>query len=62
MVQKVVDISQAREQKQHEKKEQKLEDLKDRFNRAMGMEEKPKNKLSAWRRRKKKSKPEPDGW
>jgi len=63
MAEKIVDITRAREQKKHELKEQKLESLKDRFSKAMGMNEKPKNKLSAWRRKKKpKSKPTPEGW
>ena len=62
MAEKIVDITRAREQKKHEQKEEKLESLKERFSRAMGMDEKPKKKLSAWRRKKQKSKPKPDGW
>ena len=61
MAEKIVDISRAREQKEHEKKEEKLELLKDRFSKAMGMNDKPKKKLGVWKR-KKKSKPNPEGW
>ncbi len=62
MAEKIVDITQARELKKHNRKEEKLESLKERFSKAMGMDEKPKKKLSAWRRKKPKSKPRPDGW
>ncbi|MCW9050809.1 MAG: tRNA (uracil-5-)-methyltransferase [Motiliproteus sp.] len=63
MADKIVDMAEAREQKRHEQKAEKLEDIRDRFSKAMGMKEKPKNRLAAWKRKKKKdSKPKPDGW
>jgi hypothetical protein len=60
MTDKIIDISQAREEKNHVRKEEKLTSLKERFERAMGMEKKPKP--LPWGRRKKPKKPDPEGW
>ncbi len=60
MADKIVNITEAREQKKHERKEEKLDDIKQRFSKAMGMEDKPKKRFG-WGK-KKKAKPKPEGW
>lgn len=63
---KVVQLGDARHRKSHERKEQKLDQLRDRFTKALGMEEKPVKKGALWRlKQKKKNKPDkpgPKGW
>ena len=66
---KVVDFSQARHKKDHERKEKKVEQLRDRFSKALGLE-KPSGKAIAkgglWKfkqkKKRKSDKPETEGW
>jgi len=60
MASKVVDLSKARSEKEHELKEQKVDTIKERFARAMGMDE--KGRAAKRRAQKKKSKEKPRGW
>ncbi|WP_207062959.1 hypothetical protein [Motiliproteus sp. SC1-56] len=60
MADKIVDIANARESKEHARKEERLASMKDRFERALGME--PKKKPLPWGRRRKKKKTDPKGW
>ncbi|MEH6471090.1 MAG: hypothetical protein V7752_07560 [Halopseudomonas sp.] len=63
---KVVDLSKARHRKGQEKKEQKFEQLRDRFSKALGGESKPVTKGGLWKfkqkKKRKSDKPEPEGW
>ncbi len=60
MAEKIVDFKRAQEEKQHQVKEEKMASIKDRFARAMGMQDKPKKKKSGIKKTKKK--PGSDGW
>jgi hypothetical protein len=60
MTSKVVDFSKARAEKEHEQKEQKVDSIKERFARAMGMDE--KGRAAKRRAQKKKGKDKPRGW
>ena len=60
MASKVVDLSRARTDKENELKEQKLDSIKERFARAMGMDE--KGRAAKRRALKKKRKDKPRGW
>ncbi len=65
---KVVDISQNRHRKEHERKDQKVDSLRDRFSKALGLDEKPVKKGGLWKLKQRKKnkqksdKPEPSGW
>ncbi|MEH6650239.1 MAG: hypothetical protein V7707_09470 [Motiliproteus sp.] len=63
---KVVDISQGRHRKEHERKDQKVESLRDRFTKALNLDDKPTKKGGLWKLKQKKKrksdKPEPTGW
>ena len=62
----VVDLGAARHRKDHERKEKKIDQLRDRFTKALGLEKKRVVKGGLWKlKQKKKSKadkPEPEGW
>ncbi|WP_210397781.1 tRNA (uracil-5-)-methyltransferase [Motiliproteus sediminis] len=61
MTSKVVDLSRARSDKEHERKEKKVDSIKERFARAMGMEERDRAaRRRAEKKRNKKDKPR--GW
>mgnify|MGYP003624555072 CR=1 FL=1 len=66
---KVVDLSRARHKKDHERKEKKLDQLRDRFSKALGLEKKPLatiTKGGLWKfkqkKKRKSDKPDPEGW
>ncbi len=62
----VVDLGAARQRKDHQRKEQKVERLRERFTQALGLEKKRVLKGGLWKfKQKKKSKPNPsapEGW
>ncbi len=60
MAEKIVDFKRAQEEKNHQIKEEKVASIKDRFARAMGMQDKSKKKKSG--QKKSKKKPGGDGW
>jgi hypothetical protein len=63
MADNIVDLSRAREDREHERKEQKLDSLKKRFSKALGTEEKPKkSRLKKNRKKAKSDKGRTDGW
>ncbi|MEH6823186.1 MAG: hypothetical protein V7629_04645 [Motiliproteus sp.] len=63
---KVVDLSAARHRKDHERKEEKVSQLRDRFSKALGLEKKTLVKGGLWKFKQKKKRktdtPEPEGW
>ena len=62
----IVDLGSARHRKDHERKEQKVEQMRDRFSKALGLESKPVKKGGLWKlkqKKKDKNKPKgPSGW
>lgn len=66
MSDKVVDFGQARHKKDHERKEKRVEQMQERFSKALGMEQKKPVKGALWKlKQKKKNKPknnDPQGW
>lgn len=63
---KVVDISQSRHRKEHERKDQQVESMRDRFSKALDLGDKPTKKGGLWKfkqkKKRKSDKPEPSGW
>jgi hypothetical protein len=61
-----VDFGQARHKKDQQRKEQKVEQMQQRFGKALGMEQKKEVKGGLWKLKQKKKKrsqkPGPQGW
>lgn len=62
----VVDFGQARHKKNHARKEKRVEEMQQRFSKALGIDEKKPVKGALWKlKQKKKNKPnknDPQGW
>ena len=65
---KVVDISQTRHRKEHERKDEQVDSIRARFSQALGLDDKPVKKGGLWKLKQKKNKKrksdksEPTGW